>query len=396
LLLGELVTLESEKSYSLSVRKIPAKDALLVLENVPTKATVELDGENVPVAPTAGQPLKIAAYPGRHVVIVKLGRDVLLAESLSLQSGGEVKRSVALKEPVVTPAPSTNPGPERVTRTPSLEVPVPSEPLPAQWTSPSTGMTLIRIKGGEFMMGSPDDDTKAQRDEKPQHKVRISPFYLGVTEVTQKQYVQVMGNNTSYFSPEGRGKGRVARQSTDQFPVESVSWLDAIRFCNGLSKKDGQSAYYEIAGDDVRIPNPKGSGYRLPTEAEWEYACRAGAATKYSFGDDPSELGDSAWYSGNASNTTHPVGQKRPNAFGLYDMHGNVWEWCWDWYSDSYYKEPVVDDPLGPSGASHRVVRGGSWLFVARHVRAAYRIRLQPSLRNPDLGFRLAAVQSGR
>jgi len=146
----------------------------------------------------------------------------------------------------------------------------------------------------------------------------------------------------------------------------------------------------------VRIPNPKGSGYRLPTEAEWEYACRAGAATKYSFGDDPSELGDSAWYSGNASNTTHPVGQKRPNAFGLYDMHGNVWEWCWDWYSDSYYKEPVVDDPLGPSGASHRVFRGGSWLFVARCVRAAYRIRLQPSLRNPDLGFRLAAVQSGR
>ncbi len=146
----------------------------------------------------------------------------------------------------------------------------------------------------------------------------------------------------------------------------------------------------------MRVTDPKGSGYRLPTEAEWEYACRAGAATKYSFGDDPSELGDSAWYSGNASGTTHPIGQKRRNAFGLYDMHGNVWEWCWDWYSDSYDKEPIVDDPRGPAGASHRVIRGGSWISFPRICRSACRSWFEPAYRSNDLGFRLAVVQSGR
>ncbi|MGO9466393.1 MAG: SUMF1/EgtB/PvdO family nonheme iron enzyme [Isosphaeraceae bacterium] len=368
LLLDEPVTLESGKPYALSVRRIPAKDALLVLENVPAKATVELDGENVPVAPTAGQPLEIAAYPGRHGVVVKQGPEVLLAQGVTLESGREVKRSVALKEPVVTQAPavaapmsvsSPSSGVEPANRRPASKAPAPSEP-PAHWTSQSTGMTLIRIQGGEFMMGSPGDDKEAAYYEKPQHKVRISPFYLGVTEVTQEQYQTVMGVNPSWFSSTGGGKNRGAGGSTGRLPVEQVSWLDAVRFCNALSNKDKLTAYYKIVGDNVRIPNPKGSGYRLPTEAEWEYACRAGTATKYSFGDDSSELRDSAWYSRNAGGTTHPVGQKRANAFGLYDMHGNVWEWCWDWYSDSYYKEPIVDDPRGPSGASCRVIRGGA------------------------------------
>jgi len=156
------------------------------------------------------------------------------------------------------------------------------------WTSHSTAMTFVRIEGREFMTGSPPDDNAAQNDEKPQHKVRISPFLLGVTEVTQAQYMAVMANNPSRFSSTGGGGEMVAGRPTDRLPVEQVSWLDAVRFCNSLSKKDGLNPYYDISGENVRVRNPKGPGYRLPTEAEWEYACRAGKSTRYSFGDDPS------------------------------------------------------------------------------------------------------------
>jgi formylglycine-generating enzyme required for sulfatase activity len=208
---------------------------------------------------------------------------------------------------------------------------------PAGWKSPSTKMSFVRIEGGEFLMGSPDSDKDAEKDEKPPHKVRISPFYLGVTEVTQEQYRAVMGNNPSWFSSTGGGKETVAGRLTDQLPVESVTWLNAVGFCNALSKKDGLKAYYNITGVNVRIADVKGAGYRLPTEAEWEYACRAGKTTKYSFGDDPSELGEYAWHFENSGSITHPVGQKRPNAFGLYDMHGNVAEWCWDVHDGAYY-----------------------------------------------------------
>ena len=168
----------------------------------------------------------------------------------------------------------------------------------------SIGMKLVLIPAGEFLMGSPESDSDAPDEEKPQHKVRISkPFYLGVTEVTQEQYERVMGENPSRFKGD------------PQRPVEKVSWEDAVAFCRKLSEKEGRT-------------------YRLPTEAEWEYACRAGSQTKWSFGDDDSALKEYAWYLDNADSTTHPVAQKKPNAWGLYDMHGNVWEWCQDWYGD--------------------------------------------------------------
>ncbi len=226
----------------------------------------------------------------------------------------------------------------------------------------SIGLQLLLIPAGEFQMGSPDSDSDAYDDEKPQHTVRITkPFYLGVTEVTQEQYERVMGTNPSYF------KGA-------QLPVETVSWVDAMEFCRKLSELPGE----RIAG---RV-------YRLPTEAEWEYACRAGSKTKWSFGDAESSLGDYAWYTSNSGRKTHTVGTKKPNAWGLYDMHGNVWEWCSDWYKPDY-TTTTVSDPTGPATGSIRVYRGGSWGNYAGQGRSAFRDGGTPDS-GGGLGFRLA------
>ena len=149
----------------------------------------------------------------------------------------------------------------------------------------SIGMKLVLIPAGEFLMGSPDDDRTAIRVEKPQHRVRITrPFYLGVHEVTQAQYEKVMGNNPSWFSAHGGRRAELAGESTDQNPVENVAWLDAVKFCNNLSEREGLKSFYEFDGQTARVPDWRGPGYRLPTEAEWEYACRAKSTTPYSFG----------------------------------------------------------------------------------------------------------------
>jgi formylglycine-generating enzyme required for sulfatase activity len=204
-------------------------------------------------------------------------------------------------------------------------------------------------------MGSPGDDKDARDNEKPQHRVRITlSFYLGIHEVTQAQYEAVMGNNPSYFSANGGGKDHVAGQSTDRHPVEKVSWPDAVTFSNKLSQKEGLKPFYEIDGDKVRVTDSNRPGYRLPTEAEWEYACRANAPTvpRYSFGGDAASLGEFAWFKDNSGGKTHPVGEKRSNGFGLFDMHGNAWEWCWDGYGENYYKDSPKDNPRGLDGAT--------------------------------------------
>jgi formylglycine-generating enzyme required for sulfatase activity len=217
----------------------------------------------------------------------------------------------------------------------------------------SIDMVLVPISAGEFTMGSPQTEEGRGRDE-TQHPVKITkPFYLSAYEVTQAQYQKVMDDNPS--SSKGATK-----------PVENVSWDNAVEFCRKLSKVEGVE-------------------YRLPTEAEWEYACRAGATTAYSFGNDVSELGKYAWHS---SNSTHPVGELKPNAWGLFDMHGNVWEWCYDWRDD--YDLKVLVDPTGPVSGLYRVARGGSFLYPPRDVRAAYRNNTQPYNHYYDGGFRLA------
>ncbi len=258
-------------------------------------------------------------------------------------------------------------------------------------------MALNLIPAGEFMMGSPDDDEEAPGKEKPQHRVRITrPFYLGVHEVTQAQYTAVMGNNPSWFSSTGKGKDKVAGQSTDNRPVEQVSWLDAVEFCNKLSEKEGLKPFYELESGTARVPDWAGPGYRLPTEAEWEYACRANSKTRHSFGNSEGRLGEHGWHAGNSDGRPHPVGQKLPNCFGLYDMHGNVWEWCWDWYGERYYQESPVDDPRGPARAAVRVFRGGAFRDGPRYCLSAIRASDAHADRRGYLGFRLARVQSAR
>jgi formylglycine-generating enzyme required for sulfatase activity len=223
--------------------------------------------------------------------------------------------------------------------------------------SNSIGMQLRLVPPGEFTMGSPASEA-GREDTETQHQVRITqPFYLSVHEVTQEQYERVMGNNPSKYKGANN-------------PVEMVSWNDAVEFCRKLSAQEGVQ-------------------YRLPTEAEWEYACRAGTTTTYSFGDDDSQLGKYAWYGANSGSTTHPVGEKLPNGWGLFDMHGNVWERCQDWSGD-YGNEKVVTDPTGPASGSRRVLRGGAFSHPPKSVRAAYRTSYQPVSRVANDGFRLA------
>lgn len=250
--------------------------------------------------------------------------------------------------------------------------------LPARAEMPkavtnSIAMKLVLVPAGQFMMGSPADEAERRDDEGPQHRVRITrPFYLGAYEVTQDQFEKVMGSNPSRFQGPTR-------------PVDSVTWNEAVEFCRRLGTSEGRT-------------------YRLPTEAEWEYACRAGTATAFnsgrtlSFKTDANFNADYAYEGsqiGPYLEKTVPVGSYRPNAWGLYDMHGNVWEWCQDWYaSDTYAKSPT-DDPAGPASGSYRVDRGGAWNVDAAGSRSAYRDGCVVQMRDDARGFRVVLVAAG-
>ncbi|MGA2069396.1 MAG: formylglycine-generating enzyme family protein [Thermoguttaceae bacterium] len=290
----------------------------------------------------------------------------------------------------------------------------------------SIDMKLVLIPAGEFTMGSREsaEDTAAFfnktlsvdvlkadvfKDEHPQHRVRITrPFYLGTYHVTRGQFRQFVAD-TEYktdaekgekpgawgWNPEKKGFESSEKYSwrnagfeqTDEHPVLNVSWNDAVAFCKWLSRKEGKT-------------------YRLPTEAEWEYACRAGTTTRYYSGDDPETLAKVAnvadaaakakfpnWYTIKASDGyvfTSPVGSFKSNAFGLYDMHGNAWQWCADWYGAKYYDASPAEDPTGPASGTVRVLRGGSWVVGPIVTRSGYRFKCSPDLRDYSSGFRVA------
>ena len=216
---------------------------------------------------------------------------------------------------------------------------------------------MVAIEGGQFHMGSTEKET-----EQPVHSVTLQDFEMSAMPVTQAQYAAVMGNNPSNFKGE-------------DLPVESVSWRDAKEFCERLSKKTGRV-------------------YTLPSEAQWEYACRAGSTARYCFGDDESLLADYAWYGKNSEGTTHPVGRKKPNGWGLYDMHGNVWEWCLDRWDEDYKNAPDDGRVRESDEGSDRVIRGGSWLDSAGICRCSYRFGGDPVGRYGYLGFRVVLVPS--
>jgi formylglycine-generating enzyme required for sulfatase activity len=218
-------------------------------------------------------------------------------------------------------------------------------------------MKLALIPAGKFMMGSLGDEAGRDEDEGPQREVVISkPFYMGVHEVTQGQYEAIMGANPSKFIDAAK-------------PVESVSWEDAVEFCRRVSRRTHQPV-------------------ALPTEVQWEYACRAGSKTRFGFGDDDRQLSTYARYGQGAEAGTAAVGSKKPSAWGLHDMHGNVWEWCADWYASSYVNA-ATQDPAGPLSGQWRVLRGGSWVNTWEGCRCAARNKSTPDVRYNGLGFRV-------
>ena len=275
-------------------------------------------------------------------------------------------------------------------------------------------LEMVNVAGGTFTMGSSDSQ---DWDADPPHQVTLtSSFYMGKHEVTQKQWHTVMGTTIQELQTAAAPTNTTDYGRGDNNPVYYVSWYDAIVFCNKLSILEGLTPAYSISGktdptewgaipttDDatwntVSIVS-NSTGYRLPTEAQWEYACRAGTTTAWHSGDTDDNLGDYAWYSGNNGNSgeanygTKEVRNKLANAFGLYDMHGNVWEWCWDWYESYANPAQPGTDPVGASSGSFRVLRGGGWFYPAEFARSAFRYYVDPYYRRFNLGFRVVRPQ---
>ncbi len=251
-------------------------------------------------------------------------------------------------------------------------------PAPSASENSATSGQMVLVPAGQFTMG----DSEGGSGTKP-HSVSVDSFYIDAVPVTQEHFERVMGVNPS-------------KQKGKDLPVEGVQWPEAARFCNKCSELDGLTPCYNLETWDC---NFEANGYRLPTEAEWEYACRAGTQTKYSFGDNESELPKYAWCKPHSRGKTRPVGQKLPNAWGLYDMHGNVWEWCNDWYSESYYAESPSENPRGPAEGKERVLRGGAWKTTADKCTAGYRFHEFPVFADACFGadsYGFRRVRSGQ
>ncbi len=385
-----------------------------------------IDGADIRIE-NLGKPITIRA--GEHELLVE--RDGLKVETqkFEIDRGQEKVLEVTYTRPgEKRELPKAEPPKTASTEAGAVSEAAPAAPAnasprggPEYITTVAGRIKLKLIPAGEFFMGSDQSDPEAEDDEsvvtegkKQKHRVRITrPFFLGATEVTRGQFRTFVDDAGYKTEAEKDGKGgygwdeekkafredpkftwrNAGFEQTDEHPVVNVSWNDAVAFCEWLKSKEGEP-------------------YRLPSEAEWEYACRAGTTTRYSSGDDPETLvtvGDVAdatlkakfadWTTIAASDGyvfTAPVGKFRANSFGLYDTHGNVWEWCQDSYDSGYYKTSPVDDPACSAGASRRVIRGGSWFSSPRFCRSAYRGGGEPEYRYVDLGFRVARGQSNR
>ncbi|HWG44661.1 MAG TPA: formylglycine-generating enzyme family protein, partial [Gemmataceae bacterium] len=283
--------------------------------------------------------------------------------------------SIIMLPPLAPPPPPTVVTPKPIVR--------PSRSLPKQLTN-IIGMKFVLIPAGTFIMGSPAEETGRTPDEGPQHEVTITrPFYISVYPVTQMQYQLIMRTNSSHFSRSGRGKDMVKDMEPRNFPVERVTWGNAVVFCRRMSERPEEAK-------DGRV-------YRLPTEAEWEYACRADSSLPFHLGVSLSST--LANFDGNYPYGGAPRGPylRRPsvvgsypaNPFGLFDLHGNVWEWCHDWYGEHYYQESPAENPQGPASGDRRVVRGGCWSSPGSNCRTAYRGKLEPGDHLYRVGFRV-------
>jgi sulfatase modifying factor 1 len=224
---------------------------------------------------------------------------------------------------------------------------------PASAPAPSTGVEMVLIPGGWFQMGSAEN----LEEDEPRHKVYVDSFYIDKHEVTQADYERVMGTNPS-------------RWKAERNPVEQIRWAQAVQYCNARSRLEELRPAYD---PETWQCDFQAEGYRLPTEAEWECAARAGTEAIYFFGDGPAQLKQYAWFKENCTRQPQPVGSKDPNPFGLHDMYGNVWEWCHDFYEEDYYRHSPAKDPRGPEKGATRVVRGGCWDSRPDQCRSAYR-----------------------
>lgn len=397
----------------------------LVIESDDPELRIAIDGDEVTVR--GGSVQELTLRPGEHkvaavkdgqalkqelVTVTRNGRTVL---RMSLESDGAVSKS-----PDVSISPDV---PARLTSPPAAEAPFDAKHAkeyqqawaeslgrPIEYTN-SVGMSFVIIPPGEFTAGAdPREMEEALRHAdnphwrqcvaggSPAHKVILTrAIYFGVHEVTQEQYTQVMGRNPSHFSASGADQSEAERR-----PVDSVSWVDAAEFCVKLSELEKLQPLYAVDGETVSML--AGTGYRLPTEAEWEFACRAGTMTKYWTGSDDQGVLQAGWLPAISQRGTHAVGQLEGNAFGVFDTHGNVWEWVQDRWGPHYYAqfaERAAVDPLGPPAGDYRVLRGGSWFHHVSLCRSAARLYDHPTNRNNQMGIRVvltiaAATKPGR